>query len=96
MTAMAQAREQRLTCCERCGRTFVLSYARNGLGNTLANSVMTTAWVHCPWGDCNRFQPVLVPLEGSGASVEVWLGQPRAAARLPTLRDALGWSKRRA
>ena len=73
--------EQRLSSCDVCGRTFLLSYERNVLGVTLASSVITVVFVECPWGRCNGVQGVLVPYEGRDVRVEVWLGQPRTVSR---------------
>jgi hypothetical protein len=73
--------EQRLSCCDACGRTFVLSYERNGLGLTLASSVLAVVRVQCPWGHCGCVQGVLVPYEGRDVGVSVWLGQPRTVDR---------------
>jgi hypothetical protein len=73
--------EQRLTWCDLCGRTFVLTYERNVVGVTLASSVITVARVECPWGGCDAIQYVLVPYEGRDVGVEVWLGQTRTPRR---------------
>ncbi|HET9317806.1 MAG TPA: hypothetical protein VFQ51_19585 [Vicinamibacteria bacterium] len=73
--------EQRLICCDCCGRTFLLAYERNVLGMTLSSSLITVVFVQCPWGHCNYEQGVLVPYEGQDVRVEVWLGQPRTVRR---------------
>ena len=83
--------EQRLSSCDACGRTFVLSYERSVLGLTLASSVITVVFVECPWGRCNGVQGVLVPFEGQDVQVEVWLGQPRTVSQ-PLRRR--GWPPR--
>ena len=83
--------EQRLSNCDFCGRTFVLSYERNILGVTLASSVIAIVFVECPWGRCYGVQGVLVPYEGQDVRVEVWLGQPRTVSRPPRRR---GWPPR--
>ena len=76
--------EQRQTSCDGCGRTYVLCYGRNGLGVTLASSVIAVAFVQCPWGHCYHVQGVLVPYEGrDDVSVSVWLGQPLQVDRRP-------------
>lgn len=78
----ARAVEQRLESCDACARTFVLTYGRNGIGHRLASSVLTVAWVRCPWGRCQNVQGVLVPFESrDDVRVEVWLGQAPTGRR---------------
>jgi hypothetical protein len=67
--------EQRLTRCQRCDRSIVLSYRRGLIGKRLSSVVITSDAISCPWAGCGHFQAVVVPLEGRPVSAAVWLGQ---------------------
>lgn len=74
--------ELRLEPCNACARTFVLTYGRHAIGVTLASSVLTVAFVRCPWGRCQNVQGVLVPFESrDDVRAEVWLEQAPMARR---------------